>query len=238
MIFNICTSKARKAPVLNASYPADVTVNAGASATFKVAIATDGYPKKYTYQWYVNGSAVSGATGISFTYAPASPGSYTVSCKVTNGAGTVTSRTATLKAAYVLAQDGTLRVSGSIQKETGTFEISGNTLTCYGGTHRGGYFWPVDVTNYSKLQLAVEFTNRAYNTVEAGVFDSEYTSGRGFAPKKWLADTGESVELTKTVSGTLDISAVTGTCNVGVQLLGGAGAGSPTAVIKTFILTP
>lgn len=88
-------------PVLNTSYPADADVtykyNGTTSATFNVQIATDGNPADYSYQWYVNGSAVSGETGPTYTKAGMNAdATYTVYCEVTNAAGTVQSRTATL----------------------------------------------------------------------------------------------------------------------------------------------
>lgn len=91
--------KQKKLPILNANYPADVSTSYidgnTASASFKVEITTDGYPIEYTYQWYVNGSAVSGATGASYTWS-GTEGTYSVRCDITNKAGTVQSRTATL----------------------------------------------------------------------------------------------------------------------------------------------
>jgi hypothetical protein len=49
----------------------------------------------YTYQWYLNGTAVSGAIGSTWTFTPASAGSYTVYAKVTDGVGAqATSNTA------------------------------------------------------------------------------------------------------------------------------------------------
>lgn len=89
--------KPRKIPVLNSSYPQDVSkADVGGGATFKVEIAVDGYPAEYTYQWYVNGSAVSGATSPSYTRSGLAKGTYAVYCMVTNKAGTTVSRTATL----------------------------------------------------------------------------------------------------------------------------------------------
>ena len=88
-----------KLPVLNASYPQDVTVvaSASASATFSVVISEPGNPAEYTYKWYKGGNLVSGATGstLSLTGLTAA-NTATVYCEVTNKAGTVTSRVATL----------------------------------------------------------------------------------------------------------------------------------------------
>ena len=86
-------------PVLSASYPRDVTVTAaaGASASFSISITTPGRPAEYTYQWYRNGAAVSGATAASLTLTGlTAAATYSVYCKVTNKAGSVNSRTATL----------------------------------------------------------------------------------------------------------------------------------------------
>jgi len=96
MIFNMMSGR-MKTPVLNSAYPQNVTVNAGTNASFRVAFSEDGMPSTYTYQWYVNGAAVSGATEASFSLDTASrKGTYSVSCIVTNAAGAVQSRTATL----------------------------------------------------------------------------------------------------------------------------------------------
>jgi hypothetical protein len=46
-----------------------------------------GGTSSYTYQWYLNGAAVSGATGASWTFTPPSAGSYTVYVKVTDSVG-------------------------------------------------------------------------------------------------------------------------------------------------------
>ena len=86
-------------PVLDASYPKDVTVTAAAngSASFSVSITTPGRPAEYTYQWYKNGEAVSGATGNSLTLTGlTAAATYSIYCKVVNKAGSVNSRTAVL----------------------------------------------------------------------------------------------------------------------------------------------
>lgn len=73
--------------------PSSLTVSAGASATFTVAVSGTAV----AYQWYKNGVAISGATTATFkinTAASANAGNYTVT--VTNAAGVVTSNAATL----------------------------------------------------------------------------------------------------------------------------------------------
>ena len=137
-----------KVPVLNSSYPANVTQveKSGGSATFKVQIATAGIPASYTYQWYVNGSAVSGATGSSYTKTGlTSAATYTVYCKVTNAAGTVQSRTATLT---VQSSQPVYTYSGShelIKEGTYNWKIklkSGGTLRF---SHLGNCTGTIDV---------------------------------------------------------------------------------------------
>lgn len=98
MIFNITNGPGRKVPILDPAYPQDVSVTkVGTSATFQVVIAKDGIPDEYTFQWYYDDVAVDGATGINYTRA-AAIGTHKVHCMVTNKAGSVKSRTATVSA--------------------------------------------------------------------------------------------------------------------------------------------
>lgn len=162
-------------PVLNSSYPADVTgVTVGGSATFKVTIATAGVPASYSYQWYVNGSAVSGATSSSYTRSNLAVGSYTVYCKVSNSAGTVQSRTAKLTVTtQYLYNAGTISdkvgslvqtgvkyggVSGSCTLKQNTTNV---TVGSYGGQGALVYFSKkFDITNYKKLCFNGSVVNR------------------------------------------------------------------------------
>lgn len=86
----------KKLPVLNPSYPANVTCWHGEQATFKVEIATPGVPAEYTYQWYRDGAKWTEATNATVSWSSASIGSHSIYCVVTNKAGEVTSRVATL----------------------------------------------------------------------------------------------------------------------------------------------
>ena len=86
----------KKLPMLNASYPANVTNWQGEQATFRVEIATPGVPAEYTYQWYRDGAKWTGATNATVSWSSAAVGSHSIYCVVTNKAGEVTSRVATL----------------------------------------------------------------------------------------------------------------------------------------------
>ena len=88
----------RKVPVLNPNYPEDQELwGEGGSATFKVEIQKQGSPKEYTYKWYRDGTLASWATGPTCTFNSLSQAkTYSVYCVVSNKAGEVTSRVATL----------------------------------------------------------------------------------------------------------------------------------------------
>ena len=87
------TGVAETAPAITVQ-PASQTVTAGAGVI--LGISASGSPT-LTYQWFKNGTAITGATGATFAIASAQPtdsGSYTVA--VTNAVSTVTSQAATL----------------------------------------------------------------------------------------------------------------------------------------------
>lgn len=88
-----------KLPILNPSLPADINAKEGVavSASFRIEIQTPGIPAQYTFQWYLDSSPLSGATGMtcsinrSFT-----PGTHSIYCAITNKAGVVFSRSASI----------------------------------------------------------------------------------------------------------------------------------------------
>lgn len=158
-IFNIGQSNPYKTPVLDANYPANVTQiqQTGGSATFEVKVATPGIPDEYTYQWYVNDSAVSGATSNRYTKTGlTSVATYTVYCKVTNRAGTVQSKTAVLtvqsaqpiytySGSAVLIDDGNYNyrikflTSGTLKFTYLGSLANGIDVFCVGGGGGGGF---------------------------------------------------------------------------------------------------
>lgn len=82
-------------PSLNSSYPVDSTLAAASGATVSVAV-NSGYPTNYTYQWYKNGTIISGANSSSYNISSVGMGQSTYYCAVTNSVGTTNSRTCTI----------------------------------------------------------------------------------------------------------------------------------------------
>jgi parallel beta-helix repeat protein len=88
-------------PPLSASInPLSASIMVGQSVTFTSTVS-GGYAP-YTYQWYLNGASVSGATSSGWTFAPTASGIYYVYLKVIDAKGNTTqSETARITAATV-----------------------------------------------------------------------------------------------------------------------------------------
>ena len=119
-------------PVLNTNYPADVTVAKDDSVTCKVTIDTAGNPASYTYQWYKNGSAVSGATSPEYTFTAAEIGTTTLYCEVTNSAGTVKSRTANviIEPEYIFRSgQGAVKALSTNRNSKGSVSVTNSSIS-------------------------------------------------------------------------------------------------------------
>ena len=210
-------------PVLNTSYPANVTgATVGGNATFKVTIATAGNPASYTYQWYVNGSAVSGATGATYTRSNLTLGTYTVYCKVTNAAGTVQSRTATLTVTkQYIFKTGTGLGSGVSgftcsrgSATVNTTQITA-TLPSYGGKKTTFLTTQtVDVTNYK----TVTFEGVTASWSGAGAYNHQmYLTAGDASVKVGAGNSDQYPDKVMSSDGTfrIDVSALSGKIQIG-----------------------
>lgn len=88
-------------PTLDPNYPQNITIAIHNSITCKVAFTEEGNPAECTYQWYKDGSAISGATKSSYTFTPTDAATIKLYCEVTNSVGIVRSRTATVNVTYL-----------------------------------------------------------------------------------------------------------------------------------------
>lgn len=225
--------KAKKLPVLNTSYPANVTAEIFGSATFKVEIAEHGYPEVYAYQWYKNGSVISGANGSSYTASNLAIGSYTFYCKVTNEKGTVQSRTATLTVTEkYLYKPGMTSLSTMGWRAYWSQEPHAPSLS-YGSSYataqivldiggRTGIVYPpkVDLTKYSYIRchVVISGTTDSYYNDANGLFvwqpasfgQNQYAYESAVA-KSWYWGAGEH-------NVTLDISGLSGEHYLGLGM--------------------
>jgi hypothetical protein len=85
-ISNNATVTVNKVPSITIS-PTSVTLHVGQSKRFTSVVSNGTSP--YSYQWYLNGSAVSGATSSAWTFSPTSSGFYTVYLNVTDSVGVI-----------------------------------------------------------------------------------------------------------------------------------------------------
>jgi hypothetical protein len=72
--------------------PTSVAMTVGNSETFNETVS--GGTSPYSYQWYINGSAVSNATSAAWAFTPSSVGSYSIYVRITDAAGAVMTSTA------------------------------------------------------------------------------------------------------------------------------------------------
>ena len=225
-------------PVLNTSYPANVTgATVGGSATFKVTIATAGNPASYTYQWYVNGSAVNGATGATYTRSNLTLGTYTVYCKVTNAAGTAQSRTATLTCTkQYLYNSGDLCTSltgGWVVKNKATFTNGASYFTAkesdedyvgYIGTSK-----TIDLTKINSIKITYSFNG---GNSSAGLFVQNTTfpttGTTSWSKNVAFVQTTKTGSLSTYTTVTLDTSALSGFYTVYMGVYG-------TIQVKTIV---
>lgn len=230
--------KAKKTPVLSTSYPANATVEINNSVTCEVRIATAGYPEAYSYQWYKNGVAVSGATGDSYTFTPTAVGSTTVYCKVTNAAGTVTSRTATITANPVYLYNagdtcddltgGWTSIAlpmasveeGNNKEPTITYGTDSITFKIELSTYKTGLAYinnKIDLTPYSKIRIKG-------STAAAGVGTDQYLCAQSAIGTYYNQNLAASVSVANANSQTfdtyLDVSALSGEYYIGLFLRG------------------
>lgn len=221
------TLTVQKAPVLNGSYPANATVVKHTAVTSKVSVSTDGYPTSYTYQWYKNGSAVSGATGSSYTFTPTATGTTTLYCKVTNAAGTVTSRTATITATDLYlynAGDQCTAVTGGWKKAGGntTFTFGSSSITYANGGETSNYATlytvnKINVTSFSTMKIYLNVTSGGggYNCL---VLHTNNTD------KQTYGTACVKVTSTGTQTLSLDVSSLTGSYYVGFCVTASSGS--------------
>ncbi len=206
-------------PKLDSAKPANGKCEVGKSITLEVAISEHGYPKEYTYQWYKNGSKISGANSSKYAFAPSGVGATTLYCEVTNSAGTVKSRTATITPRLYLYKSGNqcTSVSGGWSDAGYSFEESGDAsggsvesthlLAVHGSSDDGAYNGCIGTQKTIKLTDAKTLfvdgvTTQAYASSSVYVTTRKSLLISAAAAKKYLPETRSTINI--------DVSKVTG----------------------------
>jgi kumamolisin len=184
------------------SEPQSTTVTVGTGFAFNVT-ATGG---SLTYQWFLNGAAISGATSSTYSKSSAAAsdaGSYTVN--VSNPVGTATSTVATLTVATIPV------ITGQPQ----------STSTTVGGT----FSFSVTATGSGTLGYQWNFNGSAIS----GQTSATYLNGSATA-----GNAGSYTVVVSNIAGSVTSSAATLTVNAAVASApapassGGGGGGAPS----------
>ncbi len=150
--------------------PTSLTVTQNASASFSVTVTGTPAP---TYQWQLNGTAISGATSATYAIASAqasSAGSYT--CVVTNPAGSVTSDAATL----------TVQIPPAITAQPASLTVNQNASASFSVTATGNpaptYQWRLNSTPISGATSAT-YSIASAQASNAGSYTCVVTNAAG-----------------------------------------------------------
>jgi outer membrane protein assembly factor BamB len=198
-------------PALSASVsPSAIVMNVNESQLFTSSVT--GGTSPYTYQWYLNGISVSGATNTTWNFTLASAGTYTVYVEVNDSAGAqATSNTAAINlqlSASVLPASATLDVG---QSQLFTSSVSGgatpysyqwylNDTPVIGATSPTWIFAPASVDSYT---VYVNVTDALGAVATSGTVPVTVNGplSVSVAPSSVTMDVGQSQLLTSTASG-------------------------------------
>jgi hypothetical protein len=170
--------------------PSSVVLDVGQSQLFNSTVS--GGTSPFVYQWCLNGTAVSGATGSTWTFAPSSSGSYSVYVNVTDNVGV---RTKSNTASVVV----NLAPSVGVSPTSAVLDVGQSTqftLAASGGTSPYAYQWYLNtapVSGATSLTWTFAPSSAGSYTVYANLTDNV-----GF--------TAKSSNATVTVNPTLTIS--------------------------------
>lgn len=174
MIFNVVSARLYALPELDSGYPQDASVSydygGSKTATFKAEIANHGNPAEYNYQWFMDEIPV-GTDSAEYTAEVSAEGTHEIYCQVSNKAGTVTSRKATLTAQCndltLIDVSPKVAVSGSGYSQQAEYLQLKTTLNvdCYLQTEM------LDMTEFKTLEGVFDYWANSYNGFFWKIYD-------------------------------------------------------------------
>jgi hypothetical protein len=192
--------------------PALTTMDVGQSQTFNSTVL--GGTSPYTYQWYQNDTAITNATGSSYTFAPSSSGHYNFYLNVTDSAN-AKARSNSAKATVNSALFVTVSPS-SVTLDVG--QSQNFTSTASGGTSRFSYQWYLNgsaVSGITSFTWAFGPTSSGFYSIYVNVTDNVNSRAKSnvanvtvnaaptvsITPGSWTLDVGQSQVFTSSISG-------------------------------------
>jgi hypothetical protein len=192
--------------------PSSVTLDVNQSQTFTSSVS--GGTSPFSYQWYLNGAPVSGATSSSWTFTPSSSGSYTICVTVTDSLG-IEAKSSTVP----VTVNGALSVT--IAPTSATLDIGQSQLftsTVLGGTSPYSYQWYLNgatVPNATGVTWTFTPASTGSYSVYANVTDGGDVQAKSnvasaavnaalsasISPASVTIDVGQSKTFTSSVSG-------------------------------------
>jgi outer membrane protein assembly factor BamB/PKD repeat protein len=238
---NTVTVTVNNVPTVSIS-PAATVIDFGQSQLFTSSVTGGTLP--LAYQWYLNGTAVSGATGSSWTFTPNDAGSYTVYLNVTDNVG-VRAKSNTASIAVNLAPSVSISPS-SAAIDAGQSKQFNSTIS--GGSSPYYYQWYLNNAAVSEAtNPSWTFTSASTGsyTVYLNVTDGVGVKAKSnvatvtvnpapsisVSPSSAVMDVGQSRQFNSTVTG--------GTSPLAYQwYLNGAAAPGATNATWTFVPSP
>ena len=128
---------------------------------------------------------------------------------------------------YVIASNSVVRIDGVASESA--FSRNGNVVTGAGGKN-GGYYWPVDASKYSRVYFKGVVSGDGTDDVAIGISTGttyENVNSYVFKVFAWHG--------TQNIDASIDLTAITGTINVGMFANAGGGGGDVNFTIGTLI---